>query len=156
MLRAIQQLGLIGFLWILFGGLVYWLHPQAKGLFSGAAAAVPVEEGEISLADARRFTIDGVALWIDTRPAAEYTREHVPAAHNIPADESGALETKLFEWTRAGTLKPDTVLIIYCATSGCGTSHDLRRRLLGLNPALRVHVLAGGWSEWKRGESAAN
>lgn len=155
MLRAIQQLGLIGILWLLFGGLVYWLHPQARELFSGAAAAVPVEEGEISLADARRFTAEGVALWVDTRPASDFTREHVPAAHNIPADESGVLETKLFEWTRTGILKPDTVLIIYCATSGCGTSHELRKRLLARNPSLRVYVLAGGWSEWKRGEAEA-
>ncbi|MFM7181697.1 MAG: rhodanese-like domain-containing protein [Verrucomicrobiales bacterium] len=156
MLRAIQQLGLIGFLWILFGGLIFWVHPQAKGLFTGAAVAVPVEEGEISLADARRFTLEGVALWIDTRPAAEYAREHVPAAHNIPADESGALDTKLFEWTRTGTLKTDTVLIIYCATSGCNTSQELRRHLLGMNSDLRVYVLAGGWSEWKRGEADAS
>lgn len=156
MLRTIHQLGIIGILWILFGGLVYWLHPQAKGLFTGSAAAIPVEAGEISLADARRMTAEGNALWIDTRPAAEFAREHVPAAQNIPADESGALETKLFEWTRTETLKPETNIIIYCATSGCGTSHQLRKRLLDLNPTLRVHVLVGGWSEWKRGESEAN
>jgi rhodanese-related sulfurtransferase len=154
MFRILQQLAIIGALWLVFGGLVFWLHPQARGLFTGSQAAVPQGEGEISLAEAKLISADGKALWVDVRPIAEFNREHVPGAENVPADVSGALESKLFEWTRAGTLGADTTMIVYCASSGCGTSHQLRKQLLQLNPSLKVAVLAGGWAEWKRGESS--
>ena len=154
MLRILNQLTILGILWAIFGGLVFWLHPDARGLFTGGQAAIPQVEGEISLIEAKLITADGKALWVDVRPAAEFSREHVPGAENVPSDVSGALRDKLFEWTRAGTLGADTTMIVYCASSGCGTSHQLRKQLLQLNPGLKVAVLAGGWAEWKRGESA--
>jgi rhodanese-related sulfurtransferase len=153
MLRVLNQLLVIAVIWAIFCGITYALHPQARIMFAGGAAAVPQEEGEISLADAKRLATDGKSLWVDVRPAAEFARDHVPGAENVPADEPGALETKLFEWTSSGRLMPDTVIIVYCASSGCGTSHQLRKVLATKNPSLHVSVLAGGWTEWKRGES---
>ena len=153
MLRVFNQLLILGLLWGIFGGITFALHPSAKILFSGGSVAVPQEEGEISLAEAKRLTSEGKSLWVDVRPAVEFAKDHVPGADNVPADEAGALESKLFEWTSSGRLLPDTVVIVYCASSGCGTSHQLRKQLTGMNPALRVSVLAGGWTEWKRGEN---
>lgn len=151
MSRIINQLVILVVLWAALGSIMYFLHPEARGLFSGSQAVLPQGEGEISLAEARRLTADGRALWVDVRPAAEFQRDHVPGAENVPSDEPGALESKLFEWTRTGTLGSSTTMVIYCASSGCGTSHQLRKQLLALNPDLKVSVLAGGWMEWKRG-----
>lgn len=153
MLRVLNQLIILGVLWGILGGFTYFLHPQTKVLFSGGSAAVPQEEGEISLVEAKRLTAEGNALWVDVRPAAEFARDHIPGADSVPADESGALETKLFEWTSSGRLLPNTVVIVYCSSSACGTSHQLRKQLVGMNPSLRVSVLAGGWPEWNRGAS---
>ena len=144
MLRVLHQLAILGVFWAILGGLVFWLHPQARGLFSGSQAAVPQVEGEISLAEAKLLGSQGKAFWVDVRPAAEFAAEHVPGAENIPADLEGGLETKLFEWTRSGALTPSTTMIIYCASSGCGTSHQLRTQLLAMKPEFKVSVLAGG------------
>ena len=153
MIRVLIQLFVLVLLWSLFGAMSYWLHPHAKKLFEGGQIAVPQAEGEISLEEAKRMAADGRVLWIDVRPLAEFTKEHIPGAENVPSDTIGALETKLFEWTQSERLRPETMLVIYCASTSCGTSHQLRKQLLGMNSALKVLVLAGGWTEWKRGEA---
>jgi rhodanese-related sulfurtransferase len=153
MIRIFIQSAILAALWLVTGSLAYWLHPQARVLFEGGQIAVPQDEGEISLAEAKRHTADNKVIWVDVRPAPEFAKEHVPGAENVPANESGILESKLFEWTQSERLRPDTRIIMYCASAGCGTSHQLRQQLRTMNPALDVVVLAGGWSEWKRGES---
>ena len=121
MLRIFTQLFVILVLWAGLGAATYWLHPQGRVLLAGGQAAVPQDETEVSLSEAKRLAMDGKVLWIDVRPAAEFAAEHVQGAENVPADQAGVLEGKLFEWTQSDRLRPDTTLVIYCASPGCGS-----------------------------------
>jgi rhodanese-related sulfurtransferase len=152
-MRIVSQLIFIALLWAAGGGLVVWLHPDARVLMEGGPPARALQEGEITLAEAQAMEREGGVLWIDVRPAAEFGRDHIPGAENIPSDQPDALTNKMFVWTQSNRLTDQTKVVIYCASPGCGTSHQLRRQLLSLNPTLRIQVLAGGWPEWLRGQA---
>jgi len=152
-MRILRESFLLLLLWAGASAAVFWWHPDARALLQGGAAATAAE-GEVTLGQALLLEKEQNVLWIDVRPAAEFARESIPGSDNIPADSSVALENKLFEWTASERLRPDTVILIVCASSTCRASHDLRDALLAMNPGLNVMVLAGGWAEWKRGRAA--
>jgi rhodanese-related sulfurtransferase len=149
-MRVLTQLPAILIVWALCTGLVVWWHPDALPVMGGGLPAVVAAEGEVTVAQARELESGGRVLWIDVRPAGEFERDRIPGAENIPSDQAGALESKFFVWSSSNRLTPDTVIIIYCASPTCGTSHQLRDKLRQLNDALDVRVLAGGWPEWRR------
>lgn len=151
-MRIVIQLIILGVLWAVFGGVVAWLHPDAKLLMAGGPPARAVAEGEVTLSEAMAMAEKGNVLWIDVRPTPEFAKAHIPGAENIPADDSqaGVLGKSFFLWTQSGRLNHETAVIVYCASPGCGTSHQLRNELLRLDNLLKVHVLAGGWPEWRR------
>lgn len=151
-MRVVIQISFLAAFWAVTSGLVMWLHPDARLVMKGGAPAEPLLEGEVSLEQALVIEATGKVLWVDVRPESEYRRARIPGAENMPEDQPGILQTKLFEWTQSGRLGPDTEVIIYCASPKCGTSHQLRNKLLEMNALLQVHVLAGGWPEWQRGQ----
>lgn len=154
LLRLLRQSAILLILWAVCSAAVFLWHPDARSLLGGGAAAVPAAEGEVSLAEALMMDAERGVLWIDVRPAAEFEREAIPGAENIPENAPVALENKLFEWTASERLQPDTRIVIYCASAGCRSGHELRNALLRMKDDLQVFVLAGGWPEWKRGQSA--
>ena len=102
--------------------------------------AEPTGRDEIALFDA--LAIRPHVLWIDARPAADYSREHIPDALPLNEDEwSKLVPTVLHEWS------PGRTVIVYCNSTGCDASGHVAKRLraAGLSP---VHTLHGGWDSW--------
>ena len=64
------------------------------------------EAPRISLADAKKDFDAGNALFVDTRPVAQFTAEHIKGAINIPVNEIEA---------RYKELPKDKKIIAYCS-----------------------------------------
>ena len=149
-MRIVIQLIVLTVLWAVFGGLTVWLHPDAKVLMAGGPPAAAVREGEVTLGQAQELQKKGNVLWIDVRPAEEFVKGTIPGAENIPYDKPDALRDALFLWTQSGRLTHETQVVVFCSSAGCTQAHELRNELLRKDDQLQVHVLAGGWPEWRR------
>ncbi len=112
-------------------GLAAWTHPRRPAWNS--------DEVQVAVAEDLRDRV----LWVDARPPAEYELAHIPGAialHEETWDEElGAL---LDVWT------PEKVVVVYCSTLSCQTSHDVAKRLREEVALKDVRVLAGGWESW--------
>jgi rhodanese-related sulfurtransferase len=86
----------------------------------------------------RRLDAGPVALF-DVRGDVDYQRGHVPGAMSAPL---GSLTFRV-----AGTMNPDSLVVVYAADDELGT--EAAARLADLRMS-NVHVLAGGLNEWRR------
>ncbi|HEY5894161.1 MAG TPA: rhodanese-like domain-containing protein [Chthoniobacterales bacterium] len=103
-------------------------------------------EGEIRLTDALKTPN---AIWIDARTKAEYDQEHVPGAALLNEDQWNSLLLAF-----ASQWQPDQVIIVYCDSLQCDSSHQVAKRLqkeLGAEKE-KVLVLKGGWRSWKQAQ----
>ena len=99
---------------------------------------------EIRRKDVKTLVAQGRAQLVEVLPAAEYKREHLPQAGNIP------LETMTAETTRS--LRKDVAVIVYCADFECDLSARAAWRLesMGFQEVYRytpgkADWLAAGW-----------
>jgi rhodanese-related sulfurtransferase len=98
-------------------------------------------------------------LLVDLRPKADYKKESIPSAVNIPArvkDNKAKLERilKVFGAKRAadGTLDTNDVLEVafYCNGLWCDKSSDFIKVFLDLGyPADKILYYRGGFQMWK-------
>lgn len=79
-------------------------------------------------------------LWIDARPAAAFAAGHTPGAIWL-AEE--AWEEGLPKFIEAWT--PGQPIVVYCASTQCGSSRSVARRLIREFNATQVNYLKGGW-----------
>jgi len=77
---------------------------------------------------------------VDTRSEADYLREHVPTAINLPTRRIDAVSTSDFD--------PDATYVTYCSGPGCNGSTKGALRLAELG--FRVKEMIGGIEYWKR------
>lgn len=155
-MRIVIQLIILTVLWALLGGLVAWLHPDAKLLMAGGPPAAATREGEVTLGQVLEMQGKGNVLLIDVRPTTEFEKGSIPGAESIPHDQADALGKSFFLWTQSGRLNHETQVVVFCSSPGCSQAHDLRSELLRMDSLLKVHVLAGGWSEWRREQERKN
>ena len=99
---------------------------------------------EIRRKDVKTLVAQGRAQLVEVLPAAEYKREHLPQAVNIP------LETMTAETTKQ--LRKDVAVIVYCADFQCDLSARAAWRLetMGFQEVYRytpgkADWLAAGW-----------
>src|ERR1043166_9023071 len=99
---------------------------------------------EIRRKDVKTLVAQGRAQLVEVLPAAEYKREHLPQAVNIP------LETMTSENTRS--LRKDVAVIVYCSDFECDLSARAAWRLesMGFQEVYRytpgkADWLAAGW-----------
>ncbi|HLH31278.1 MAG TPA: rhodanese-like domain-containing protein [Terriglobia bacterium] len=99
---------------------------------------------EIRRKDVKTLVAQGRAQLVEVLPAAEYKREHLPQALNIP------LQTMTAETTRS--LRKDVAVIVYCADYQCDMSARAAWRLesMGFQEVYRytpgkADWLAAGW-----------
>lgn len=87
---------------------------------------------------------------IDTRPAAEFAREHIAGAVNLPLPASGALKASLQHGFDLGQVAPDkhSPLVFYCGASECWASYEASRLALAAGYR-QVHWLRGGLALWR-------
>lgn len=115
-------------------GAAAFLHPAWK--------ADALLEGEIALAEASAK--QPPVLWVDSRPAADYAKKHIPGALPLNEDAwSELLPAVLEKWS------PGQSIVVYCGSKSCHASLQVAKRLreVGLSP---VYALHGGWEAWER------
>lgn len=102
---------------------------------SGGGTASEVTVSRVSGGEARALVASG-ALLLDVRTPAEFAKDGVPAAKNVPYDEIEA---------RAGELQPkDRPVVVYCRS---GNRSAIAARSLQRLGFTRVHDL-GARSAW--------
>jgi len=152
--KILIQTAIVFLVWGFICGLVFWLHPDASMLMSGEREALPLSEGEIRVEDAVRLAELEDVMWVDVRSREQFARESIEGALNLPYDIApDALSDLLFEWIAGGQLGMETIMILYCGSTSCDSSHNMRTRLIGEeigNQIKDIKVLAGGWQEWRR------
>ena len=85
-----------------------------------------------------------VVMWIDARPAEEFSANHVPGALLLNTDDwDRLLGPVLNSWS------PGRRLVVYCSKQTCGASHEVARRLKDEAGLKNVFVLSGGWEAWQ-------
>ncbi len=97
---------------------------------------------EVSAKEALAMLDAGTGLFVDTRDAKDYQKDHIPAAVNLP----------MRDWQKAWpkaqpSLPKDEQLLLYCYGGKCGLSTRAGKRLLELGYQHPI-VLEYGWKEW--------
>ncbi len=86
----------------------------------------------------------GDALFVDSRDAADYAKDHIPGAVNLPMRKWAEL------WPQAQSKLPrDRTLVLYCYGAHCGLSTRQGKALLEEGYEDLV-VLDYGWSTWTK------
>src|SRR5262249_35133124 len=99
---------------------------------------------EIRRKDVKTLVAQGRAQLVEVLPAAEYKKEHLPQAVNIPLQSMNSQTTK--------TLRKDQAVIVYCNDFECDLSARAAWRLesMGFQEVYRytpgkADWLAAGW-----------
>jgi rhodanese-related sulfurtransferase len=102
---------------------------------------------QIDAPEALRLFLAGEVLFVDSRDAEDYGRDHIPGAVNVPMREWNDFEPDI------NVLLPrDRTLVLYCYGAHCGLSTRQGKRLLGLGYE-RLLVLDYGWAAWTKASS---
>lgn len=96
----------------------------------------------ITLPEVEELWHNQAAVIVDSRPASEFRRGHVPGAISVPLEEVKGGNYLLLE-----RISPGRPLIIYCEGGDCLTSLNLARLLHGRGFG-DLRVFSGGWAEW--------
>ena len=112
-----------------------------------AAARITTATGEsmdISLTEAQKLFSSKAGLFIDARPAEDYSRGHIQGARSLPW---GEVDLKFMDATQ--DLDFETPIVTYCDGETCELSHNLA---LFLREAgfLNTRVLVNGWKLWQQ------
>ena len=101
-----------------------------------------LKPGYLCFADAQK--LPNVA-WVDARTRDLWEKNGFPGSVLLtdhPSEDFPSLMAEAFE-----SLASAENVVVYCATEGCGSSEPVSDKIreLGLIPADRIFVLAGGW-----------
>lgn len=101
-----------------------------------------LQEGEISMGDARQLFISKEAVFVDAREADVYAQGHIEGALSLPvfsfAQDFGALKNQM----------EGKAIITYCDGEFCELSRDLADQLKA-HGLQNVYVLKNGWTLWR-------
>lgn len=117
----------------------------AQGVVSAAAKQdVVVVDREINdLTAAKRLFDAGRALFVDARPADDYTEAHVQGAVSLPV---GAFDDAIGDFLER--VAPETPLVVYCSGRTCEDSHRLAQMLTDFGYG-DVKVMVDGLPGWQ-------
>ena len=96
---------------------------------------------EVSLEEVRRLHAEGLALFIDTRPRAEYLRGHIARAISLPLEDFEQAVEALAQ------IPPERRIVTYCDGSECSQSVELAVKL-SERGFLDIAFFPGGWQAW--------
>jgi rhodanese-related sulfurtransferase len=112
------------------------VHPKRPTL------SRPVAGNEIDLPTA--LQMGPRVLWVDARRRIEFDRGHIPGAVLLNEDEwERLLDGFLDAWKRG------SLVVVYCSSVSCDASRGVASRLKKEVRIENVHVLKGGWEEWR-------
>ncbi|HEX2854148.1 MAG TPA: rhodanese-like domain-containing protein [Opitutaceae bacterium] len=132
--RAIAQAGLLLLAAVVAAVVTAWFHPPPP----------EANAREITLAQTRTDFVGEKILWVDARPSAAFSQEHIPGAVWLSEE---AWDTGLAGFVEAWT--PGRPVIVYCGSTSCGASRSVARRLMRELSVTGVFYLHGGWQSWK-------
>lgn len=96
---------------------------------------------EITLEEARSW--GDTVLWLDARPDAQFSQDHIPGALSLNEDRWNELLPRALEaWA------PEKRVIVYCSSQSCEASREVAARLRKEAQLKNVFVLNGGWETW--------
>ena len=102
----------------------------------------PIPASELVTVDQARSWGDS-AIWVDARPDAEFSRDHVPGAFSLNEDHWNELLAQFLP-----NLSPDKKVVVYCSAESCNAAREVAKRLRDEAQLKDVFVLQGGWEEW--------
>lgn len=139
----------------------FWLRTRVAAVgalvfAAGALIAVAVEPpatlpgATVVSAEQGKTLAELGAPLIDTRDPAEFSREHIAGAVNLPLPASGALQASLQHGFDLAQVAPDkhSPLVFYCGTSECWAGYEASR-LAVADGYRQVHWLRGGLALWR-------
>src|SRR5438552_2982130 len=94
---------------------------------------------EIRRKDLKTLVAQGRAQLVEVLPAAEYKREHLPQAVNVPLETTTAESTKF--------LRKDMAVIVYCADYQCDLSARAAWRMESMG-FQEVYRYTAGKADW--------
>jgi rhodanese-related sulfurtransferase/uncharacterized membrane protein YphA (DoxX/SURF4 family) len=112
-----------------------------------AAARITTAAGErmdISLEDAQKLFAANAAVFIDARPAEDFSQGHIRGARSLPWHD---VDLKFIDVTQDIDL--ETPIVTYCDGETCELSHNLALFLQDAGFA-NTRVLVNGWKLWKK------
>ena len=119
-----------------------WL--PSPGNRVGIPRAFETRLPQINAVQAMSLYEAGDALFVDSRDAADYAKDHIPGAVNLPMRKWAEL------WPQAESQLPrDRMLVLYCYGAHCGLSTRQGKALLEEGYEDLV-VLDYGWSTWTK------
>jgi len=112
-----------------------------------AAARITTATGErmdISLAEAQKLFSSNTGVFIDARPAEDYSRSHIQGARSLPWND---VDQQFMSVTQ--DIELETPIVTYCDGETCELSHNLA---LFLRDAgfVNTGVLVNGWKLWQQ------
>jgi 3-mercaptopyruvate sulfurtransferase SseA len=108
------------------------------------AAAAPLAEGAISLAQMKEIFDAGSATIVDARSTTEYEEGHIPGAVNIPHDRIPEFMDVL-----NNEVPMEAHVVCYCRSLTCDFS-DLLATEMKIIGYQNVSIFSGGWDEWTK------
>jgi rhodanese-related sulfurtransferase len=119
-----------------------WL--PSPGNRVGIPRAFETRLPQINAVQAMSLYEAGDALFVDSRDAADYAKDHIPGAVNLPMRKWAEI------WPQAESQLPrDRTLVLYCYGAHCGLSTRQGKALLEEGYEDLV-VLDYGWSTWTK------
>ncbi len=105
-----------------------------------------IKPGYICFADAEKLPS---VVWVDARTRELWEQNGYPDSVLLtdhPSEDFPSLMAEAFE-----ALATAEVVVVYCATEGCGSSEPVSQKIreLELIPEENIFVLAGGWKALK-------
>jgi rhodanese-related sulfurtransferase len=101
---------------------------------------------DIPLSEAKNLFLQQSVVFIDARPQADYEKEHIKGALNLPWDEVDRHFMGITE-----KIPPETQIITYCDGDTCELSHNLAVFLVDMGFP-NVRILINGWTLWKKAD----
>jgi rhodanese-related sulfurtransferase len=116
----------------------YTWHPKAPALF---LTQEPLRDDEVSMAVIRE-KFAGEVLWIDARPADQFSAAHMPGALNVSEQQFDEQLVQHLDTLQTNS-KP---VIVYCSGQKCEASRKVMERLKEMGFVKDAFIFKGGWS----------
>ena len=141
-----MQLAVLAALTLLASAATYFFHPHAPALY---LQTEPVNEGEISPAEARAAMKSPGVIFIDARVRARFDAGHIPDALSLCESESD-YPAQLSVVADALQQGQEKLIVVYCDGKKCKASHEIAEILKSFHTVPEnVRVLHGGWPAWQ-------
>ena len=110
---------------------------------SGSGTTIVLKR-EITLDQARMLFENGLADFVDARPAKEFEDGHILGAYNVAPDAFTRGTPAVIDFFEEGRR-----IVVYCSGGDCHDSHVVVEQMMLIRPELTLmHVFVDGYPAW--------